>query len=192
MTPSITPETKIGELLAAYPALEPLLIRYAPAFKALQNPILRRTVARVASLAQAAQVGGVPVRDLVAALRTAAGCQGHERVEAEEPVSAGPAPDWLDESRVRVTIDVDRLLAAGEVPLVHAQHALQGLLAGDLLRLTSSFRPAPLVDALHQSGHRTFSTSYAPDRFHTYVLPHSSARKPRHPTPVTSSDPPAL
>ncbi len=50
----ITPQTKVKELLDAYPELEPVLIDMAPAFKKLRNPVLRRTIARVTSIKQAA------------------------------------------------------------------------------------------------------------------------------------------
>ena len=70
---AITPATKVAELLESWPELEPVLVAQAPAFRRLKNPVLRRTVARVATLEQAAGVGGVAVRDLVAALRRAAG-----------------------------------------------------------------------------------------------------------------------
>lgn len=56
----ITPKTKVFELLLAYPELEALLIEMAPVFKKLQNPVLRRTIARVTTLQQAAQVGEIP------------------------------------------------------------------------------------------------------------------------------------
>jgi hypothetical protein len=46
----ITPQTKVGELLDAFPELENVLIQIAPPFKKLRNPILRRTVARVTRL----------------------------------------------------------------------------------------------------------------------------------------------
>lgn len=69
----IHPETKVGALLDAYPELEAVLISIAPAFEKLRNPILRRTVAKVATLEQAARIGGVRVRDLVNQLRQAAG-----------------------------------------------------------------------------------------------------------------------
>jgi len=70
---AITPATRVAELLEAYPDLEELLIQQAPAFKALKNPILRRTVAKVATLEKAAQVAGIPARQLVSALRQAVG-----------------------------------------------------------------------------------------------------------------------
>ncbi|MFH1755446.1 MAG: DUF1858 domain-containing protein, partial [Candidatus Latescibacterota bacterium] len=56
--PSITPDMKVSALLEAYPELEDVLIGIAPAFKKLRNPVLRRTVAKLTSLRQAAQVGG--------------------------------------------------------------------------------------------------------------------------------------
>ncbi len=67
----ITPDTKVGALLEAYPELEEHLIACAPAFAKLRNPLLRRTVAKVATLEQAARVGGIGVRDLVRRLREA-------------------------------------------------------------------------------------------------------------------------
>jgi hypothetical protein len=50
----ILPSTKIGALLARYPELEDVLIGLAPPFKRLKNPFLRRGVAKVAPLEQAA------------------------------------------------------------------------------------------------------------------------------------------
>lgn len=44
----ITPKTRVGDLLEVYPSLEPVLMDLAPVFKKLQNPVLRRTVGKVA------------------------------------------------------------------------------------------------------------------------------------------------
>jgi hypothetical protein len=67
--PEILPETKVGALLQAYPQLEDELIAIAPRFTALRNPVLRRTVARITTLAQAA-VAEIPTRELVDRLRS--------------------------------------------------------------------------------------------------------------------------
>ncbi len=69
----ISPETKVGDLLDAYPEAEAALIAIAPKFKALKNPVLRRTVAKVATLEQAARVADMPVNELVRSLRQALG-----------------------------------------------------------------------------------------------------------------------
>jgi ABC-type thiamine transport system ATPase subunit len=70
---TITPETQVAELLERWPALEPVLVSISPHFEALRHPVLRRTVAKVATLRHAAQVSGVPLVDLVTRLREAAG-----------------------------------------------------------------------------------------------------------------------
>ena len=69
----ITAETKVAALLARYPELEDVLIAMAPPFKKLKNPILRGSVAKVASLRQAAMVGRLAVEDMVNQLRAAVG-----------------------------------------------------------------------------------------------------------------------
>ena len=70
---AITPHTTVGDLLAAYPELEAVLIARSPAFARLKNPVLRRTIAKVATLAQAANIAVMPPVDLVNELRRAVG-----------------------------------------------------------------------------------------------------------------------
>jgi hypothetical protein len=176
---SITPATKVAELLESWPELEEVLIAQAPAFRRLKNPVLRRTVARVATLEQAAGVGGVPVRELVAALRRAAGVEagedGSEEREADGASSAGDGslpgaePGWIGAGRVVATLDADELLDAGEVPLARVNARARELRGGELLRIDSGFRPAPLLDALGRQGYRTFVRRSAPGRFETLV-----------------------
>ena len=68
----ITPKTKIYDLLEAYPELEEKLVEAAPQFRKLKNPMLRKTIARVTTLGQAAIIGGVKVEQLINKLREAA------------------------------------------------------------------------------------------------------------------------
>ena len=70
---TISPKTKVGELLDAYPELEPVLMAMSPAFEKLKNPVLRRTVARVATLQQVSVVGGVNIEEMIRRLRKEAG-----------------------------------------------------------------------------------------------------------------------
>ena len=175
MSLPITPETKIAELLEAYPSLEGVLLQQSPHFKHLKNPILRKTVATVATLEKAAQMGGIPLRQLIGTLRQAVGLS--PEVSMVEPESdgradaGGPAPDWLDESKTRVTIDADQLLAAGEVPLPRVHQAVGQLVPGELLCVVSSFNPAPLLEVLARAGHRTYIRQVSPEGFRTYILP---------------------
>ena len=159
----ITPDTRVGPLLAAYPELEAVLIEFAPAFKALRNPVLRRTVAQVATLRRAAGVAGVSPRELVTALREAAGlAEAEVATHSEAERTTGPSlaseesrPAWCEESLVRVTLDADALLAAGETPLTRVTQALRDDPDG-IVRLVSSFEPTPLIEALEKAGHRVW------------------------------------
>lgn len=169
----ITPATKIAELLESWPELEEVLVAQAPAFRRLRNPVLRRTVARVATLEQAAGVGGVPVRELVAALRRAAGIEA----EAFPAAGAGAAeaagdtpPEWLDPARIVATIDADQLLDAGQIPLPAVLERARSLGSGEILRIESGFRPVPLLEALARQGCATFVHEAAPGRFETFAV----------------------
>jgi hypothetical protein len=173
MTVEITPETRVADLLAAYPALEDVLIRQAACFAALKHPVLRKTVARVATLQKAAQMAGLPVRELVATLREAAGlpvAHPPDAMPTEPDLPAPPAPAWVDEGRVAVRLDADALLAAGEVPLTRLNQALRQ--AGDgLVCLVSSFRPTPLVETLERAGHQTWMRQLGQGRYQVYIRP---------------------
>jgi hypothetical protein len=60
MSQPIGPEMTVGALLEAYPELESVLVEMAPAFAKLRNPVVRRTVAKVAGVADPTAVAGFP------------------------------------------------------------------------------------------------------------------------------------
>ena len=68
--PPIAPETRVGPLLEAYPALLPVFV--SSGFAPLANPVLRRTVARGVSVAQACRMHGVDLEGFLGRLRSAA------------------------------------------------------------------------------------------------------------------------
>ena len=169
--PLITPTMKVAELLERWPALEDLLVAQAPAFKRLRNPVLRRTVARVATLEQAAGIAGLGVRDLVAVLRRAVGqpVDAGDAPSDRAGVADGPPPDWLVLDRVSRVIDANALLDQGAVPLTAVVEAARALAQHDILDVTVAFRPIPLMDSLARQGYRCHLRAAAPDGFHLYV-----------------------
>jgi hypothetical protein len=90
----IRPSTKVADLLDAYPELEEILINMAPPFKKLKNPILRKSVAKVATLQQAAIVGRVDVSSMIDQLRKAVGLApsetGRNGDNPDHQISQGP------------------------------------------------------------------------------------------------------
>lgn len=170
----ITPLTKIADLLDAYPEVEEELIAQAPAFKRLRNPVLRKTVARVATIEKAATIAGIPVPDLVRTLRRAAGLDTGADVDpttSAAAVSQTPEalPDWIDESNIKETIDADALLDRGIVPIAPILEAARELEPPAILRVVSSFLPAPLTEKLQGSGFRLHIRRTGAGRYETYI-----------------------
>jgi DUF438 domain-containing protein len=61
----IGPKTKIDELLSRYPFIKEFLVQLDPHFKALDNPLLRKTLGKVATLSKVAMVGGIDLKKLL-------------------------------------------------------------------------------------------------------------------------------
>ncbi len=146
----IAPKTKIAELIQAFPQLESDLTDYVPAFEKLKNPVLRRTVARITTLQQAAAIGNVDVEDLINRLRKEV---GQDLFSGETSAAyTTEQPNWYSEARVVAGLDADGMLAAGEQPVNQVIADLQALDQGDIYKLVAPFMPAPLVDKASSLG----------------------------------------
>jgi hypothetical protein len=153
---SITPDSRLGELLDRWPALEAALLEMSPHFKALRNPVLRRTVAKVATLRQVSSVSGVPLGALVARLRAAAGLAPGAAVSEETPAS-GERPGWATQANAARTHDARAAIEAGEHPLPRVIADLGALAEGEVYALVTPFVPAPLVDVAREKGFEAYS-----------------------------------
>ena len=80
--------TKIDDLLKQYPFLLDFLITLAPMFKNLKNPVMRKTVGKVATLEKAAAIGGLKVEDLLSRLSVEISKQTGSVQAPGEPVAA--------------------------------------------------------------------------------------------------------
>ena len=167
---AITPETKIGDFLAAHPDQQEALIARVPEFARLRNPVLRRTVAKLATVDHAARMAGLPTAELVRFLRELAG-EATETAAADAPVAVKePRPDWARPAAVRSTLNADVLLAEGGHPLARVRRALLTLAPGETMQLLSPFRPEPLLDQFRQEGVPCWCEEEATGRFRTWLL----------------------
>jgi hypothetical protein len=153
----ISPKTKVGELLDAYPHLESVLLDLSPAFAKLKNPILRKTVARIATLQQAAVVGGLKTDELVNRLRREAGQHNLEgNTDGDIYILSAP-PDWFDDSKITIRFDATPVINSGGSPLQEILSKAKNLQAGEIMEVTTPFVPAPVIDMLKERGFRVFS-----------------------------------
>jgi hypothetical protein len=165
----IEADTKVAQLLDDHPELEDVLIAMAPPFQKLRNPILRKSVARVASLRQAAAVAGLPVTEVVNALRAAV---GEEAMEAEsipaETSYFGERPAWFDFESVVLSID-EQTLDPDTMPLTVVMEAARKLQPGQILTLVTSYVPAPGIDILKKKGYLVWSVREGAERVKTHI-----------------------
>ena len=61
----LSPKTKVNDIIAHYPFLKDFLIALNPEFKMLDNPFMRKTVGRIASLSKVAMIGRMDVKNLI-------------------------------------------------------------------------------------------------------------------------------
>jgi hypothetical protein len=153
---AITPDSKIGALLQEFPQLEDVLIRMSPSFGHLHNPILRKTVAKVATLRQIARIGDVPLATLINTLRQAAGCKDEW---SEDSIAGGTegAPSWLANATLAKSLDARPVIAGGGHPLEQVLKELKELPNGSIYLLITPFLPAPLLDLVKKQGHQVWS-----------------------------------
>src|SRR5690554_5552037 len=140
----ISPKTKVLLLIETYPELEDVLIEYVPAFKKLKNPVLRKTVAKIATLQQASVIGNVKIEELINTLRKAV---GEDLISIEDNENYNTIkPEWFEESNILHSIDIREMLNRGEQPVNQVITELTNLSKGEIYKVISPFIPAPLID----------------------------------------------
>jgi len=165
----ILPSTKVAALLDRYPQLEDVLIGLAPPFKKLKNPLVRKGVARVASLQQAAAVGGISVSDLVNKLRAVVGQPPIASVNSDEQAAYLSArPGWFDAARIVASIDENKS-DPDRMPIAAVLQRASTLQPGEILELVTTYLPAPGIDILKQKGYRVWSSQSSPESIQTYI-----------------------
>jgi hypothetical protein len=159
MSLPIGPETTVGAMIEAYPELESVLIEMAPAFAKLRNPVVRRTVAKIATLEQAAKIGGINLQTMILRLRnvTEQGARDLPLLEPQQDV-AGDDASWLTSDRVVAEIDADAMLERGVHPIGKIRETVGVLGPGEVVVLRSSFRPQPLIETLRRAGSAVHSS----------------------------------
>lgn len=157
MSKLITPKTRLMEIFDNFPELEDRLIEIVPLFKKLKNPVLRRTVAKIATVQQAASIANMKVNDLVNILRK----ETNQELEAldHNPDSYDlnyEKPAWMDTSKVVNSFDLGPSLEAGEHPVHQVIADLKSLKDDEIYEVIAPFLPAPLIDKGVSLGYNHF------------------------------------
>ncbi len=165
----ITPKTKIYDLLEAYPDLEETLIALAPEFRKLRNPVLRKTIARITNIGQAAVVGGLNVEEMVNRLREKAGQGAISIINESGQKYTTVKPSWFTEDAVVNSIDIREMLNRGEQPVHEVLAAAKRLEKDQILLIIAPFIPAPLLDKTLSLGYLHWVVNAGDGSFRVYL-----------------------
>lgn len=164
----ITPQTIVADLLNEYPILEDKLIEIAPVFKKLKNPVLRKTIAKVTSLKQAAVIGNVKLPELINQLRKEVG-QETLISDKDEAIITSDKPEWIIEENIKLIYDAREDLENGVHPVSKVVRDIETLSQDEIYLLITPFLPLPLIDIINKKGFTSHSDKTEEDKFLTYI-----------------------
>jgi len=145
----VSPNMKISDLLKTYPTLLDVLIQQSPNFARLRNPVFRRVLPKLVTVAQAATMGGLEPATLVRNLNRALGEADVEVGLVEVNTMADtPAPPWYNTAPITTTLDVREAQRRKEEPFAAIMAAVASVKLGEIFLLRNSFEPLPLYDVL--------------------------------------------
>lgn len=188
----VRPEMKVAEVLKRWPHLLEVLVAASPAFQKLKNPLLRRTMPNLVTVAQAARIGGLEPEELVARLNRALGVEARPPVaKAEESLLGTPPPSWLS-APVGFRLDVRPTLEAGGEPFPNIMAAAKEVAPGERLVLEVLFEPVPLYRVLAKQGFLAWCEKVGERHYraHFYRQEVGEGRKGErdHAAPLTEAD----
>ncbi|HYW93961.1 MAG TPA: DUF1858 domain-containing protein [Bacteroidales bacterium] len=166
----ITPKTRIADLLDDYPELEDVLIKTAPQFKKLKNPVLRKTIARITNISQAATIGNLKTEELVNILRKAVGQDDIESFDDMKGRYNTQRPGWYSEANIAGTIDIRDMLNAGEQPVHEVLSRLKQVKEDEILAIIAPFVPAPLIDKATSLSYDHWLQKLSDEEYRVYLV----------------------
>lgn len=175
----------------------------SPHFERLRSPAMRKVMARLVTVEQAARIAGVEVGALLERLNRAAGETtdgGAEEAPAdpttnrnEMSTTEGRIPAALaaiPAERV-VDLDVREDLRNGQEPFARIMAAKQALTDGQVLRLRAIFEPVPLYHVMRKQGYDHWTERLADDDWRVWFHPAGDA-DPAPAAPAGRSEPVAV
>ena len=165
----IVPSVTVHDLLNAYPGLEDVLINMVPPFQKLKNPILRRTIAKVATIKNIASVGGIPLDELISRLRKEVG-QFETADSFEDQEYFSEQPNWFSLDKVVRSINEANLKDKDKMALTIILKEAKSVKKGEIIELVTSFLPAPGIDAMKNKGYFVWTKKEGADVIKSYFL----------------------
>ncbi len=189
-TVPISPQDKVHDVLARDESLVEVFVRAAPHFAKLRNRAMRRVMARLITVEQAARTAKIPTDRLVRELNAALGL-ADERSSADATANA---PDAVPlgarhpPNAAVVELDVRDDLRSGREPFSRIMSAVAVLRDDDVLCLRAIFEPVPLFTILAKRGFAHEAEAHAADDWSVWIWRAAAAGAETPATTPTSGD----
>lgn len=178
---------RIASVLARDERLLDVFVAASPTFEKLRSAAMRKTMARLVTVEQAARIAGIDAGDLVDRLnRALAGAAPAAAEPAPAAAELAPIPDAV-RAMPPVDCDVREDLRAGIEPFRRILDAARSLPAGSVLRVRAIFEPAPLYAVLARQGLAHATERLADDDWRVWFY-HSEAAAAAPATPAPDAD----
>ena len=180
---------RVASVLAQDERLLDVFVAASPAFEKLRSSAMRKTMARLVTVEQAARIAGIDPAALVGRLNEVLGGAPAAADAAWSPdldtPALAPVPDALralpDDQLV--DLDVREDLRAGREPFARILEAARALPAGHVLRVRAIFEPAPLYPVLARRGLAHATERLAEDDWRVWFHHDASAASAGAPSP---------
>ena len=161
---AVLPDDRVSDVLARDETLVDVFVRHSPHFEKLRHRALRRTMARLVTVAQAARVAGVAPEVLLRDLNAAVGAASVPGVAPSTDRAAGRHP----QGAAVVELDLREDIRAGREPFPRIMAAVAALATDAVLHLRTPFEPAPLFTVLSKRGFAHESRENGPGDWSTW------------------------
>jgi uncharacterized protein (DUF2249 family) len=184
----VAPGDRVSDVLARDEALVEVFVRQSVHFTKLRNRTMRRIMARLVTVEDAARMAGADAAALVGELNAALGIAaepvaatggvGEARAVRSQDPPASVAPGRPTGARV-VEVDVREDLRAGREPFSKILAAVRDVSAGEVLWLRATFEPVPLYTVLAKRGFLHEARAEGPEDWSVWFwLPDTSGGEP--------------
>lgn len=189
----VTATDRVSDVIARDESLVEVFVRHSPHFTKLRNRSMRRIMARLVTIADAAKIANIPAASLVCDLNVALGIS--------DPSAAAPQLDAVQQPDAQslnasihpssapvVEVDVREDLRAGREPFSKIMSAVGALGENEVLHLRAIFEPAPLFALMTKRGLLHESVAHAPDDWSVWFWK-PDADKEREPQEIRETSP---
>ncbi len=177
---------RVAAVLARDERLLEVFTSLSPAFEKLRKPAMRKVMAKLVTIEQAARMAGIEPELLLARLNAVVGDVGGAGSGGDEPQSTQstprrkggvgmPAALAAIPAELIVDLDVRPDLRRGEEPFSKIMAARREVPPGGVLRLCAIFEPVPLYAVLGKQGFEHWTEKFADDDWRVWFYSPATA-----------------